>query len=58
MRPPIVFRTAIGGAIAWMQGQQEPILHAAINVLGIRDMDSGRNVSKDCWKMTWEWIEG
>jgi hypothetical protein len=44
LRRRVVGITAVGGRIARMQGQQEPILNAAINVRGIR------NVSRDCWE--------
>jgi len=47
MRTRVVGRTAIGGGIARVQGLQETILLATLNVQCIKGMDSGRNVSGD-----------
>jgi hypothetical protein len=52
LRNTVVGITAVGGRIATMQGQQEAILIAALNVTRFR------NMSRDCWKMMSEWVKG
>jgi hypothetical protein len=48
LRKRVVGITAVGGQIAKVQGHQEPILFALVNVYSIK------NVRRDYWKMILE----